>query len=103
MMVKNSYITYIQMIVKRINLFSNDDIELFLFGSALMQSNPRDIDLLMIYNIDSIKIERVINIRKNLKKLLQEKMRISLDICALSNYEAKTNPFIKDEGATKIY
>lgn len=89
------------MIVKGINLL-NSNFELFLFGSALTQSNPRDIDLLMVYNIDSIRIEKVINIRKRLTKILQEKMQRPVDICALSNREAKTNPFIKDERAIKI-
>ncbi len=102
MMVNNSWITYIQMIVKKINLVGND-IQLFLFGSALTQPDPRDIDLLMVYNIDSINIKKVIDIRKKLTKILQEKMQIPVDICALSNCETKTNSFIKDEKAIKIY
>lgn len=101
MMVNNSWITFVQKIVKRVNFLDNN-IELFLFGSALTQYNPRDIDLLMVYDIDSISIEKVINIRKKLTKILQEKMLRPVDICALSNHEVKTNSFIKDEKAVKI-
>ncbi len=102
MMAKNFWIMSIQMIVKNSGLI-NKNLQLFVFGSVLTKSDPRDIDLLLVYNSQSLKISDVINIRKKLRKILQKEIHKSIDICILSESEAVTNPFIKEENAIKIF
>lgn len=102
MMANNFWIMSIQMIVKNSDLI-NKNLQLFVFGSVLTKSDPRDIDLLLVYNSQSLKISDVINIRKKLRKILQKETQKSIDICILSEDEVVTNPFIKEENAIKIF
>jgi len=102
MTVSNFWIMFIQMIVKNSGLI-NKNFQLFIFGSVLTKSDPGDIDLLLIYNSQSLKISDAINIRKKLRKILQKEIQKSIDICILSEDEAVTNPFIKEENAIKIF
>jgi len=102
MMANNFWIMSIQMIVKNSGLIKKN-LQLFVFGSVLTKSDPRDIDLLLVYNSQSLKISDVINIRKKLRKILQKETQKPIDICILSEDEALTNPFIKEENAIKIF
>lgn len=73
-----------------------DKIKLYLFGSSIngVKYN-QDIDIIVVYNKDYIKIEDIIKLRRDLFKYWREHFDIILDMSLLSNDEEKELRFIK--------
>ena len=89
------------MIVKKKNLL-DDGIKLYIFGSALYESDPKDIDLLLGYDSNRMELNQIIKVRKKLKQVIGEHLQKKIDICLLSLIELTSNSFIEDEGAKLI-
>ncbi len=77
-------------------------IKLYLFGSALTTREPQDIDLLLVYDVSKFARQDIIGIRKALGDELLALLDRPVDICLMSEDEAQTNTFIKDEGAILV-
>ena len=95
-------ITSIQMIVKKKNILGKGS-KLYIFGSALSASAPKDIDLLIEYDSILMSLDEIIKVRKQLKKMVGNHLQKNIDICLLSTHELTSNSFIEDEGAKIIY
>jgi predicted nucleotidyltransferase len=77
--------------------------KLYLFGSALKGQTPKDIDLLIIFDVSKISFEVAISLKNLLFEKLMVELNIPVDICLLSSDEVIGNPFIQDEGARLIF
>lgn len=80
-----------------------DGIKIYLFGSALGTSNPRDIDLLFVYSEEAYSFDSILELRRRVTSLLSKVLNKDIDIILLSDKEVLSNPFIEDEGALNIY
>ena len=75
-----------------------ESIEFFLFGSALREPAPADIDLLVVYARRHISPQEALSFRESIRNSLSD----NLDVCLLSDVEARTNPFIREEGCVRL-
>ncbi|PGS96099.1 hypothetical protein COC98_19075 [Bacillus anthracis] len=78
------------------------DIKFYLFGSILKKDKPRDIDLLMVYNQDLVKLKSVLKLKNEIVNYLNEGSFIEVDLLLLSIEEELEVSFIKDEKAVNI-
>ncbi|WHX40606.1 hypothetical protein QNH36_23715 [Mesobacillus sp. AQ2] len=75
------------------------EINFYLFGSILHKENPRDIDLLMVYNQHLISIKSVLNLKNEIVNYLNGISPIQVDLLLLSLEEELEVNFIKSEKA----
>lgn len=73
------------------------NIELWIFGSILNKSNPRDIDILMLYPMNTEKISDIYVYRNSLVNSLENNFGIEVDLTLLSFEEERSIGFIKKE------
>jgi len=90
------------MTVKEKNLLGKGS-KLYIFGSALSASTPKDIDLLIEYDSILMSLDEIIKVRIQIKKLVGDHLQKNIDICLLSTIELTSNSFVEDEGAKVIY
>lgn len=107
-MVNHIWITCLQKEIKKNNkllsLIENDQIRVFLFGSAKYHKSPEDLDLLIIYNNKIFSLEEISKIKKELKQYFYGlNLGIAIDLLLLSFKEEKEVNFIRKELALKIY
>lgn len=76
--------------------------EVWAFGSMLIQDDPRDLDLIVIFPRNSCKPERAIAIRKSIRESLSHSTDKPIDITLLSDREAAETDFIKRAEAQRI-
>jgi len=65
-----------------------NNYDLFLFGSYL--NNPQeanDIDLLIVYDKSNLSIEKILDERKCLRKLIEKEFSLPVEVCILSRKE----------------
>jgi predicted nucleotidyltransferase len=70
----------------------NAEFKIYLFGSSLRSTEPNDIDLLVVYKDKSI-VNRAINYRRNIAKLIQKLVGLPADILLFNMREFETNHF----------
>jgi predicted nucleotidyltransferase len=78
-------------------------IEAHLFGSALSCEEPRDIDLLLIYDLAQLTVNHAIEVRKRICDALVEATDIPADIVLLSTKEAEETQFLKKIHSVRIF
>lgn len=78
-------------------------LEVFLFGSSLIRRSPKDIDLLVVYDQDIIKMSELRRISNSIVERLMDRFRRPIDLVRLSSREAEQNPFISDEGCLRVW
>lgn len=76
--------------------------QFYVFGSLLQSTAPRDVDMLIVYDDESIHVSLAVALRRELADQFRTRFNLELDVCLLSGAEAKTNPFIADEAAIRI-
>jgi hypothetical protein len=95
-------ITYLQTSVKKNNKISGG-LKFYLIGSAISSLSPHDIDLVIVYKSQSVRVDDIIAYRNHLKSDGLVVFGLQFDICLLSDIEAKTNPFLKEENAILLF
>lgn len=78
-------------------------INIYLFGSALTEINPEDIDLLFVYSSEAYSFNSILELRRRVRSLISNTLNKKIDIILLSDKEVLNNSFIEDEGAVLIY
>jgi predicted nucleotidyltransferase len=100
-MEKHLLITLLQKITREKNV-NLDNIKFFLFGSFDKVANPSDIDLLILYNKDKVKINEVLSIRQRVLIQLKKNTNIPIDISLLNFDEEEELNFVKTERAVEL-
>lgn len=91
----------VRKIKKEIGLHS--DFKIYLFGSFINNEQYNDIDLLILYNSQSILINDILKLRLQLVDYFKKQFDITLDICLLSYEENRLTDFIaKVENLIKL-
>jgi len=80
-----------------------EKIRIYIFGSGLYKTQPRDIDLLVVYDTQKISVQEVLALRNELSKEVFFKFGVSAHICLLSAKEGEYQIFIAQEKAQKIF
>ena len=93
----NSLTTQLQIGLRKIRNEHQDGGDCYLFGSALTQNDPRDIDLLLVYDYSKVDLMKVSILKKKLCQVLGEDLGKKIDLCALSKSEAIQSNFIVEE------
>ncbi|MBE0682487.1 MAG: hypothetical protein IH589_11285 [Anaerolineales bacterium] len=97
MMEINSLTTQLLISLRKIKNERQGGGDCYLFGSALTQNNPRDIDLLLVYDYDKIDLTSVLILKKKLCRVLGEDLGKNIDLCSLSKSESIQSSFIVEE------
>ena len=69
-------------------------IEGCLFGSAVVDDQPRDIDILLIYDPEQFSVDHSIGFRRRIRELLTNATGLLADIVLLSIREAEETRFL---------
>jgi len=69
-------------------------IEAHIFGSALTSGEPRDIDLVLIYDVTRVTVTQAIEVRKKVCDGLVQATGIPADVVLLSSTEAEETKFL---------
>jgi predicted nucleotidyltransferase len=77
-------------------------IEIFLFGSANQSKEHNDIDLLIVYDQNTVNIQKILRLRQRVAKKLEITYNIQIDICLLSKKENEEIKFNEIEKGTKL-
>jgi len=77
-------------------------IDVYLFGSATISSSPRDIDIIIIYDISSISISSAIELRCKLRTAVKHATGRPPDILLLNVDEATESRFLLDVRALML-
>jgi hypothetical protein len=97
MMEINSLTTQLLISLRKIRNEYQGEGDCYLFGSALAQNDPRDIDLLLVYDYDIIDLIKVSIFKKKLCQVLEEDLGKKIDLCTLSKSEVIQSNFIVEE------
>ncbi len=87
--------------VRRATNFSG--VSLFLFGSALRQSEPQDIDLLIVYDKTRVDIALARSMRIGLSHAVAADFGLAADVCLLTKEEASESDFIQAERCEMLW
>lgn len=98
------WITYLQREIKQnkkiLNLVEKYNLTFYLFGSAKINKNPSDIDILLIYEDEMISLDNFLNLKNLITKFLLSLITtLEIDLLILSKEEEKEINFIKSEEA----
>ena len=77
--------------------------KVYIFGSMLFSCTPRDVDLVVVFDPVTTSIPVMIEFRRHLRQSAIEEFKTVLDICLLTNTEARKNSFLEDEGAVLVH
>ena len=76
---------------------------MFLFGSALRESDPRDVDLLVVYDPQAMPPARAAGLRQIVVRACAEAIVRPLDVVLLTGEEARDTRFADREHAKLIF
>lgn len=79
------------------------NLEIHLFGSALTKDDPRDLDILIVYNKRKLSIDDAIRVRHETQRMIQTCSRLPVHVCFLSHDELMTSDFATREHAVKVF
>lgn len=79
-----------------------EKIDLFIFGSYLKSKNPRDVDLLVIYDSNFYSGSSIFDNCLSLINIIQEKCGLPVDVTYLSINEEIETGFLKIVNAVSI-
>ena len=94
-------ITSIRTIVSNLAL-DPGAFDLFLFGSAVRESTPGDIDLLLVYDSHFVTLRRAVSVKIHLATILEGATGLPVDIVLLSRDEEAQSGFSVLEQAQRI-
>ncbi|WP_147949503.1 nucleotidyltransferase domain-containing protein [Paenibacillus sp. N3.4] len=77
-------------------------INIYVFGSSLENNEPNDLDILLIYDSDRVKIDEILNFRTYLYNKLSKLLMIPIDLSILSIQEENELNFIECESAKEL-
>jgi predicted nucleotidyltransferase len=69
-------------------------VKLYLFGSAIYSESPTDLDIAIIYEKSSIKIDEIIEYRRELENNLRKQTACEIDTILLNTEEEKEMDFL---------
>ena len=79
------------------------EVKIYAFGSALFSDAPGDIDLAIVFDPTTVGIDAVLEFRRHLQRRARGIFEVPLDICLLTEGEARNNGFLEEERAVRIY
>jgi predicted nucleotidyltransferase len=85
------------MIVNNIDNLENNRVNFYIFGSILQSDQPRDIDLLIVYDESTISPKDIIKLKHKLDKMIGQEIGKQADICMLSLVEVAQSKFLSEE------
>ena len=88
--------------IKKIIKENSINAEIFIFGSFLSKTNYRDVDLILIYDENSITLDRIVTFRDAMNKELNKKFKKIFNINLLSKKEESESRFLDKINAQKI-
>lgn len=94
---KSLLITHLLRSLKKIKNDLSGLGDCYLFGSVLTQENPRDIDILIIYDHYKINLTSVSLLKKKLRQSVERDLDKKVDLCTLSKSEAVQSNFVVEE------
>ena len=100
-MVIDSLITFLQMSVNAAGGIKG--LRIYAFGSVLLSDAPADVDLAIVFDPTTVGIADILAFRRHLRGHAGGVFDVPLDICLLTEEEARNNPFLEEEGAIQIY
>lgn len=106
-MASHIWITYLQREIKQskktLNLVWKYNLTFYLFGSAKINKNPSDIDILLTYDNEMISLDDFLNLKYSVSKFLISLITtLEIDLLILSKEEEKEINFIRKEEALFI-
>lgn len=78
-------------------------IEVYLFGSALRDADPADLDILLVYDPEVLTLDQFRAAGELICFDLEVRTGRAIDLCRLSVQEALSSRFIEDERAAKLF
>ena len=78
-------------------------IEIFIFGSLLVSTAPRDVDILILYDETSWSALDAIDLRRRLRESIQTITILPADITLLSVNENAESCFLQDINAIRLF
>ena len=102
MKVKNSLITNYLTKIKRIIKENSISADVFIFGSVLSKTNYRDVDLVLIYDENTITLDGIVKFRNEMNKELKKEFKKTFNINLLSKKEESKSKFLNKINAHKI-
>ena len=79
------------------------DVDVYLFGSALVSLYPRDLDLLVVYDPHTCGLSDALAARASISLAAQERLGALADISLLSKREAAESNFVEEEGCQLVW
>ena len=79
------------------------EVKVYAFGSILFSCNPRDVDLVVIFDPATVSVDSILEFRENLRRSAIRAFDVRFDVCLLTEAEARNNSFLEDERAVLIY
>jgi predicted nucleotidyltransferase len=68
-------------------------LQFYLFGSALSEPDPADMDVLVVYEKSRVSVPEILALRREISAAHGSR----IDVTLMSDEEARTNSFISDE------
>ncbi len=78
-------------------------VSIHLFGSALAEHNPKDLDLLVVYDPRRVAPQRARCLREVVVQACRAELPLSVDVVLLTKDEAAATAFARSEGAVTVY
>src|SRR4051794_21334200 len=97
----HSFATRLQIAVEAVAPTVPTGWRLWLFGSALRSPHPRDVDLLLVYDLD-VSFEEVEEVRAAIAKIACETVGLKPHLVVLNTREAAETAFAAKEGALSL-
>lgn len=79
------------------------EVKVYAFGSILFSCEPRDVDLVVVFDPAAVSIDSVLEFRENLQRSAIRTFDVRFDVCLLTEAEARNNRFLEEERAVLIY
>lgn len=84
------------------DVVTREGVSLYLFGSALRTVHVNDLDLLVVYDKQSLSIAEALSLRRGLSESISVDLGIRADCVLLTTQEAEQTNFGPMEGAALI-
>ena len=78
-------------------------IKIYVFGSVIYSCSPNDIDLVIVFNSSRNDVFDILAYRQLLRQDCFAEFNLPIDVCILTQLEAKNNLFLQEEGAILVY
>ena len=103
MTVINSLITHLLISLRKVKNEYPGMGDCYVFGSALTQNTPSDIDILLVYDHDKTDLTMISLLKTRLCQVVEEDLGKRVDLCALSKPEVVQSNFVVDENCRFLF